>query len=46
MQSSKLPAIAVRWLAVVTLAWSLPALAGKADYTKENVASPSCNKRC
>ncbi|HEY0341179.1 MAG TPA: hypothetical protein VGC34_10265 [Steroidobacteraceae bacterium] len=37
---------ALRWLAVTALALSMPALAARGDYTKENVANPTCDKRC
>lgn len=46
MSRSKLQSIAVRWLAVASLVLAGPALGGKADYSKENVANPTCNKRC
>jgi len=37
---------AARWLAIASLALCAPVLAGKADYNRENVAHPSCDKRC
>jgi hypothetical protein len=46
MPRSKLQSLSVRCLAVASLACCLPALAAKADYTRENVANPSCDKRC
>lgn len=46
MQSSKTRVLAVRWLAVVAIALSTPAMAAKSDYTSEIVANPTCDKRC
>ena len=37
---------AARWLAIASLALCAPVLAAKADYNRENVAHPSCDKRC
>lgn len=36
----------IRWLAVASMIVSVPAMAAKADYTKENVAKVDCDKRC
>ncbi len=38
--------VAARWLPLVAVVLCAPALAGKADYNRENVANPSCDKRC
>jgi hypothetical protein len=37
---------AVRWLALVSLACCLPALAANPKYSRENVANPRCDRRC
>jgi hypothetical protein len=46
MSSSKLQPFTLRCLAIASLACCLPALAAKADYNRENVTNPSCDKRC
>jgi hypothetical protein len=46
MRSSNLRLTAVRWLAVAAVVLAVPAWAAKGDYTRENVAKPTCDKRC
>jgi hypothetical protein len=46
MQGSKLRFIAMRALAVASFTLCLPAMAAKGDYKLENVANPTCDKRC
>jgi hypothetical protein len=36
----------IKWLAVASMILSVPAMAAKAEYTKENVAKVECDKRC
>lgn len=43
---SELRRFAVRCLTVAAVVLSLPTLAAKADYGRENVATPGCDKRC
>ncbi len=46
MQFSRLPAGAMRWLVLASMILSVPAMAAKADYARENVAKADCDKRC
>lgn len=46
MSRSRLKRLTVRCVTLAYLATCLPALAAKADYDRENVAKPTCDKRC
>jgi hypothetical protein len=46
MQSLRLRPTTVRWLVVAVAILAVPAIAAKGDYSRENVANPSCDKRC
>jgi len=46
MQSSKLRKTAMGCVALAAVTLCMPAMAAKSDYKLENVANPTCNKRC